>query len=296
LGRNTSRARSGAQSEGAPSPGGAAIQRSQSRGMRPCCSMGRCSQRPTTHGAHPSAPQWHDVHRGYPAGIPETACDLGRRVCGGKETAMVQQRSYLAGPWRARRSEGRRSTRRFRRRVWDHAGVPGQAGQPPHSEHRWVESFFLRHIPCGIETQGATPPPLPPHTSKIPTKSKRRERQKMRSRRSGGNQRGSGPCGGLGAPRPGALHPHHIPCGIETQVATPPPLPRHTSKVPTRSYRVTGVACAMCLVTCGVTWQVGTSCIHRSPRTGLTRLTRHPFPTLRAIDHNISIRPPCVGP
>jgi hypothetical protein len=152
---------------------------------------GKFSQRPTTHGAHPSAPRWRDVHRGCPAGIPETACDLGRRVCGGVETAMVQQRSYLAGPWRARRSEGRRSTRRFRVRVWDHVGVPGQAGQPPHSRGVFF-LFLLTHIPCDIETRGATPPPLRCVLFLIPKIPKRRGRRKTGSRRREGGPAGLG--------------------------------------------------------------------------------------------------------
>jgi hypothetical protein len=67
-----------------------------------------------------------------------------------------------------RRSEGRRSTRRFRGRVRDHVGVPGQAGQPPHSRWEFSIFFFSLHIPCGMGSRGATLPLLGAHTFAIP--------------------------------------------------------------------------------------------------------------------------------
>ncbi len=73
--RHPLRARSGAQSKGAPSPGGAAIQRSQSGGMHPRYSIRSPSQRPATHRAHPPGTTANSKAAGAPYGHPR----LGER-------------------------------------------------------------------------------------------------------------------------------------------------------------------------------------------------------------------------
>jgi hypothetical protein len=117
--------------------------------------------------------------------------------------------SNSAPTWRAlggaRRSEGRRSTRRFRIRVWDRVGVPGRAGQPPHS--RGVFVYFSSLIYPATSKRGA------PRTRRFrcvvfptPKIPKRRGGRKTRSRRrEGGTRRAGphrGPCGGLSAAPP----------------------------------------------------------------------------------------------
>ena len=155
-GANTSRERSGAQSEGAPSPGGAAIQRSQSRGMRPCCSMGNLAR-----GQPPTEPI-----RVRPSGTMTTEVTL-RASPRQHATLAAEPAGGLKPPWsngaptwrargRARRSEGRKSTRRFRVRIWDHVGVPGQAGQPPHSEG--VRFSFFSFIYPAASKRGSPRP------------------------------------------------------------------------------------------------------------------------------------------
>jgi hypothetical protein len=74
--------RSGAQSRGAPSPGGAAIQRSRSRGMRPRRSVSSFSQRPTAHRTHLSAHGGTGPLCAVQAS-PGRTCDLGRHLAGG---------------------------------------------------------------------------------------------------------------------------------------------------------------------------------------------------------------------
>jgi hypothetical protein len=71
-------------------------------------------------------------------------------------------------------------TRQLPARIRNSAGVPGAAGQPPHSRIRVrdPEFFSFPHIPCDIKAQGPTPQPLHAHVSsnpeKVPTRDSRR--------------------------------------------------------------------------------------------------------------------------
>jgi len=122
-------------------------------------------------------------------------------------------------------------------------GCPDKPGSPPIARESF--SFLLTHIPCGIETWGSTHPPLMSHTFAIPKNSKGGKYKKCAHAGGRGGACRGGPAwwpmrrvlsGALGAAPGGRLfiHPHHIPCGIEAQGATPPPLPVHTIEIPTK--------------------------------------------------------------
>jgi hypothetical protein len=153
---------------------------------------------------------------------------------------------YAAGPFGVQKlksrapsgsnlSSSRKPTRRLPVKIWDSAGVPGQAGQPPHSRAPEDASgaprcaFFLLPLIYPATSVQAMPRLRRPACSfSDPDKTFDKEIFQKGSRTP---KRGSpfariGWGVGLGLfshPRPFCFSPPHIPCDIGAGDATPPP-------------------------------------------------------------------------